>query len=60
MTFLVNSRIFGNCVFFNLFLFLQMECISATTSDDYFATSSLHGNVVVWNMTRQVKVGVVY
>ena len=35
----------------------RIECISTTSSEDHFATSTLHGNVVVWDITRQLKVG---
>ncbi|ELT93547.1 hypothetical protein CAPTEDRAFT_223860 [Capitella teleta] len=29
-----------------------IECISATSSDEFFATSGLHGDVVVWSMKQ--------
>ena len=34
----------------------QIECTSTTSSDHLIATSTLHGNVVVWDFTRQLKV----
>ena len=34
----------------------SIECVSTSSSADHFATSSLHGNVVIWNIARQLKV----
>ena len=38
----------------------QIECLSTTSSDDYFSTSSIHGNVNVWNINRQLQVCLVF
>ena len=36
--------------------FFQIECLSTTGSEDYVATSTEHGNIVVWNLKRKMKV----
>ncbi|ESP03095.1 hypothetical protein LOTGIDRAFT_157060, partial [Lottia gigantea] len=33
----------------------QIHCISTTCDEDYLATSTLDGNIVVWDMTRVLK-----
>ncbi|XP_076097651.1 dual E2 ubiquitin-conjugating enzyme/E3 ubiquitin-protein ligase BIRC6-like isoform X3 [Mytilus galloprovincialis] len=33
----------------------KIECISSTTSDDFVATSTLNGNIVVWNCRHVMK-----
>ncbi len=30
--------------------------MSTTSSDDFFATSTIHGNVVIWSVSNQLKV----
>jgi len=34
----------------------QIECVSTTTSQHLIATSTLHGNVVVWDVETHMKV----
>ena len=36
--------------------YFQIECLSTTGSEDYVATSTEHGNIVVWNLKRKMKV----
>ncbi|KAK3094209.1 hypothetical protein FSP39_025467 [Pinctada imbricata] len=33
----------------------KIECMSTTTAEDYIATSTLHGSIVVWNTSKLVK-----
>ena len=35
---------------------LQIDCVSTTASEDYMATSTKHGSVVIWNLKRKMKV----
>ena len=34
----------------------QIECLSTTTSRSLIATSTLHGNIVVWDVETHLKV----
>jgi baculoviral IAP repeat-containing protein 6 len=34
----------------------KIACVSTTASEDYIATSTKHGHVVVWNLKQKMKV----
>jgi len=34
----------------------KIACVSQTASEDYVATSTKHGNIVVWNLRHKMKV----
>lgn len=40
--------------------FLKIECLSTTATENFVATSTLNGNIVVWSVDKILKVILAY
>lgn len=44
----------------HILTFLKIECLSTTATENFVATSTLNGNIVVWSVDKILKVILAY